>query len=95
MPLVATVGVVVSAVAVHRELPVPAAEILGAAARLRGAEDRTHPEVAKLTAELREELGDAGFTKAFERGRALDRDGAMDRLDPQRVEHALGQTRRR
>ena len=83
MPLVATVGVVVAALAVQRELPVPAAELLGAAARLRGAEDRTHPEVARLTAELREALGDAGFATAFERGRALDRDDALRRLDPQ------------
>jgi hypothetical protein len=83
MPLVATIGVVVAALAVQRERPVPAAEFLGAAARLRGAEDLTHPEVARLTAELREELGDAGFTAAFERGRALDRDDALRRLDPQ------------
>ena len=83
MPLVATVGVAAAALAVQRELPVPAAEILGAAARLRGAEDRTHPEVARLTAQLRVDLGDAGFTKAFERGRGLDRDDALRRLDPQ------------
>ena len=57
------------------------AEILGAAARLRGAEDRTHPEVARLTATLREQLGEA-FADWFARGRALDRDGALARLDP-------------
>ena len=66
-------------------LPVAAAEILGAAARLRGAEDATHPEVARLTVELRDALGDAGFADAFGRGRALDRDDALSRLDPQRL----------
>ena len=44
-----------------------AAEILGAAARLRGAEDATHPEVARLTVELRDALGDAGFADAYGR----------------------------
>jgi predicted ATPase/DNA-binding SARP family transcriptional activator len=85
MPIIATVGVAIAALATQMGLPVPAAEILGAAARLRGAEDATHPEVARLTVELRDALGDAGFAEAYGRGRALDRDGALSRLDPQRL----------
>jgi predicted ATPase len=85
MPIIATVGVTIAALAARSDLPVVAAEILGAAARLRGAEDATHPEVARLTAELRDTLGDADFAEAYGRGRALDRDGALSRLDPQRL----------
>ncbi len=85
MPVVAMVGVTIAALGVHLKLPVPAAEILGAAAALRGAEDATHLEIARLTTVLRGRLGDAGFSEAFERGRAMDRDGALHRLDPQHL----------
>ncbi len=95
MPVVAMIGVGVATLAVHHDMSVPAAEILGAAAALRGAEDLTHPEIARLTAALRERLGDAGFNDAFGRGRAMDRDGALRRLDPQHLDQPSGQTRRR
>jgi len=62
------------------------AELLGVAARLRGAEDWTHPEIAALTAALRECLGETGFDEAFTRARALDRDQALARLDPARLD---------
>ncbi len=82
MPIVANVGVGVAALAVERGLAEVAAEILGAGVRLRGAEDQTHIEIVRLTARLRDALGDARFAEAFERGRNLDRDGALHRLDP-------------
>ncbi|HEX5926850.1 MAG TPA: BTAD domain-containing putative transcriptional regulator [Baekduia sp.] len=82
LPVVALVGLAVSALARHDGAPVDATEILGAAARLRGSADRTSPDVVVLTARLRDELGDAGFEAAFAAGRALDREAALARLDP-------------
>ena len=58
--------------------------MLGAAARLRGADDRTAARSPSSTARLRATLGDAGFDAAYARGRALDRDAAIERLDPRR-----------
>lgn len=71
LPLVAAVGV---AAAAHRQgagAPDEAAEALGAAHALRGAADGLNPDVLRLTARLRDELGDDRFTTAYERGRAL------------------------
>jgi hypothetical protein len=82
LPILALVGVEVASAA---EDPVAAAEILGAAARLRGAEDLTNPEIASLTEALRATLGGAAFAAAHARGRALDRDAAVRRLDPAAV----------
>jgi predicted ATPase/DNA-binding SARP family transcriptional activator len=82
MPIVAAVGVVSAALEQRRGDEAAGAEILGAAARLRGAEDPTHPEVARLTTELRGCLGADAFQDAFARGRALDREEALVRLRP-------------
>ena len=104
MPIVAMVAVATAALAAARGLPADAAEILGAAVRLRGSEDPTHPEVARLTASLRGSLGEDEFFGAFERGRDLDREMAITRIDPGRLAAARlaggrlaagGQTRRR
>jgi hypothetical protein len=59
-----------------------AAERLGAAARLRGTPDHTHPDIAELTGQLRDELGDEQFERTFEAGRSLQRAAAIDRLRP-------------
>jgi hypothetical protein len=82
MPIVAMAGVTAASLYHAHGRAAESAELLGAAARLRGAEDATHPEVAALTAALRRELGDAGLAEAFGRGRALGREGALARLDP-------------
>ena len=82
MPIVAAVGVGVADLALHTGRPEQAAEMLGAAARLRGADDATHLDVKRITAALREQCGDERFRAAFEQGRALDRDAAIARLDP-------------
>jgi predicted ATPase/DNA-binding SARP family transcriptional activator len=84
-PIVALVGVAVAAFASRAGDASAAAEILGAAARLRGAEDRTDPEIARLTAHLRETLGDEAFAAAFAAGRRQERDAALRRLDPATV----------
>ncbi|WP_445149603.1 BTAD domain-containing putative transcriptional regulator [Baekduia sp. Peel2402] len=82
LPVTAFVGLAVAALACHDGAPTDAAEILGAAARLRGSADRTSPDVIALTARLREALGDSAFETAFAAGRALDHDAALARLDP-------------
>ncbi|MGH8962329.1 MAG: BTAD domain-containing putative transcriptional regulator [Jatrophihabitantaceae bacterium] len=82
MPIIAGVGVVVALLAAHDGDPARAAETLGAAARLRGAIDPTAPDIAELTTRLRGELGDAAFETAYERGRQLGRDAAIELLDP-------------
>ncbi len=85
MPIVAAVGVAVADLALQTGYAEQAAEMLGAAARLRGSADATHLDVRRLTAALREQRGDAGFVADYERGRALDRDAAIARLDPATV----------
>ena len=82
MPIVASVGVVVAALAERTGLPLDAVEMLGAATRLRGADDATNLDIKELTATLREALGDAPFDTAYDRGRTLDREAAIARLDP-------------
>ncbi len=81
MPIVAAVGIAVADLAGHTGRAGDAAQMLGAAARLRGAPDRTHLDVKRLTASLRSTLGPA-FDVEYARGRALDRDAAIARLDP-------------
>jgi len=82
MPVVAAVGVIAATREHHAGHDLDSAEMLGAAARLRGADDLTHPEVARLTDALRGSLGEAAFRRAFEDGRALDREAAVARLRP-------------
>jgi hypothetical protein len=82
MPIVATVGVVCASLAQRLGDAAGAAELLGAAARLRGAEDSTNPEIATLVAKLRANLGDAGFEAAHALGRGADRAAAIARLRP-------------
>lgn len=81
MPIVAAVGVSVSALALALGRPADAATVLGAAARLRGTEDRSEPQIAELTTNLRAALGE-DFEVMFGRGMALDRPAAIARLDP-------------
>jgi len=61
--------------------PADAAEVLGAAARLRGSPDHGDPIIRDLTDRLRTRLG-AGFDGAFDGGRLLDRPGAIGRINP-------------
>jgi hypothetical protein len=49
-----------------------AAELLGAAAAVRGADDFTSPEVSRLRDDAR--------AAAYARGRALSREAALERL---------------
>nr|WP_282599968.1 BTAD domain-containing putative transcriptional regulator [Patulibacter sp. SYSU D01012] len=87
-PIIALVGVAVAGLAAAVGDAAGAAEILGAAARLRGAEDRTQPDVVRLTARLRTTLGEQAYAAAFAAGRERDRDDALRRLDPAGVSAA-------
>ncbi len=85
LPIAALVGVAVAAFASRAGDATAAAEVLGAAARLRGAEDRTDPDIARLSAHLRETLGVDAYEAAFSAGRWQDRESALRRLDPATV----------
>lgn len=84
MPVIATVGVAVGWVAQAAGDPARSAVVLGAAARLRGGDDRFDPMVARLTERLRADLGPA-FEEHYERGMALSRGGALEAIDPDRA----------
>jgi hypothetical protein len=85
MPMVATVAVTVAGLAAlygrHRD----AAVVLGAAARLRGAHDRTDPQVRTLSHRGRAALGDEHFAEAYEIGWQLDAPTALTLADPARL----------
>ncbi|MFE7313373.1 ATP-binding protein [Streptomyces sp. NPDC057555] len=85
MPFVATVAVTVAGLAAlhgrHRDV----AGLLGAAARLRGAHDRTDPQVRALSSRSRLALGEDRFTEAYETGWQLDPPTALTRTDPARL----------
>jgi hypothetical protein len=82
MPIVAMTGVAGAQLAARQGRPVDAAERLGAAAVLRGAPDGANLEIAALTAELREALGEDAFSAAYARGLGAERDAALARLVP-------------
>ncbi len=81
MPIVAVVGVAIATLAQARGDHAVAAEMLGAAAALRGSGDQSDLEIRRLTAQLRTALGDL-FDTAYDSGRALARGAALAKLDP-------------
>ncbi len=81
LPVVASVGVVHAQLALARGQYQRAAEVLGASAALRGAEDATDVQVASITRGLREAMG-SEFDTVYADGRALDRESAAARVDP-------------
>jgi predicted ATPase/DNA-binding SARP family transcriptional activator len=82
MPVVATVGVTLAEIVAASGAADDAAVMLGAAARLRGADDPTSRDIADLTVRLRETLGDERFASQYAAGKALDRDAAIEHLTP-------------
>ncbi len=82
MPIVAAVGVTIAEIVAGRGRPDTAAEMLGAAAALRGADDATAREIVALTERLREALGADEFATRYAVGKALDREAAIERLHP-------------
>lgn len=82
-PIIAAVGASLAAWLTARGRFADAAEALGAAAAVRGADDRTDLTVVLLTNQLTAELG-VEFEARYAAGRALDRAEARARLDPER-----------
>jgi predicted ATPase/DNA-binding SARP family transcriptional activator len=82
MPILSLVGIGAAEVAAARRDYRDSAMLLGAAARLRGAEDPTEPRIVRLTREARTALGDEGFGAAYAAGWSLDPQTARDRVDP-------------
>jgi tetratricopeptide (TPR) repeat protein len=82
MPILSMIGVGVAEVAWalhdHRDT----ATLLGASARLRGAEDPTEPRIARLTRDARAALGGEDFDEAYAAGWSLDPQAARARVDP-------------
>jgi tetratricopeptide (TPR) repeat protein len=82
MPIVAAVGVMLAELVATAGDPDGAAVMLGAAARMRGADDPTGRDIATLTARLRAAIGAERFDECYAMGKALDRDAAIERLTP-------------
>ncbi|WP_460069858.1 ATP-binding protein [Streptomyces sp. YKOK-I1] len=66
-----TLAAVAEALAALAVDPGRAAELLGAAAGLRGAESRGDPDVRRVAEEVRGKLGRGAYEQAFARGRSL------------------------
>ena len=88
MPLLATVAVTVAGLAALYGQHCDVAVMLGAAARLRGAHDRTDPQVRTLSSHGRAALGDGRFAEAYEIGRQLAAPTALTWADPARLRRA-------
>jgi hypothetical protein len=54
---------------------------------VRGADDPTDPMMAQLAPRLRTVLGVDRYVRAYENGKALDRQAAVERLDPSLLDH--------
>ena len=67
-PIIALALVGIADLAVREGDPARAARMLGAADAIRGTEDRSVPDVDRITAECRAALGDAGFSAAYAQG---------------------------
>jgi hypothetical protein len=72
LPILAVVAVHVASLAGARGWQDEAAVLLGAAARLRGALDRTDPQGRQISRRGRLALGEKGFGTAYEKGWNLD-----------------------
>jgi ATP/maltotriose-dependent transcriptional regulator MalT len=94
MPILAAVGVTLAEIVTGAGDSASAAVMLGAAARLRGADDPTARDIATLTKRLRAALGDERFESCYAQGKALDRTAAIERLTPSDAAATVGGTAR-
>ena len=81
LPIMAAVGVVLADIAAQSGANETGARILGASARLRGADDLTSADISRQIKELRQALGEQ-FDEYYAHGKSLDRDAALKQLDP-------------
>jgi predicted ATPase len=84
LPITAAVGVVIADLAARTGRPEAAARILGASARLRGADDFSSTDIAGQIGRLRDQLGPR-FDALYGAAKDLDRDAALRQLDPAEV----------
>ena len=82
MPILAGNGTATARLALAYDRCEDAAELLGAAARVRGIEDPTDPTIAELFAALPARLGEDAFAAAYDRGWSRTKEDAAKRLDP-------------
>ena len=82
MPLLAQASGTTAELALALGQPERAAELLGAGAVVRGADDPTDPTALQLVPLLRACLGDDRYEACYASGRALARPDAIERLDP-------------
>ncbi|MEU4517210.1 BTAD domain-containing putative transcriptional regulator [Amycolatopsis sp. NPDC024027] len=85
LPILSLVTVHTAALAEARGRPRDSAELLGVAARLRGAHDRTDPQVRELTHRGRAALGEDEFAAAYAAGWELAAPAAVAAADPARL----------
>jgi hypothetical protein len=81
-PLMAGVAVSVAALADALGRPQDGAEILGAAAVLRGADDHGDVSIGMVRDRLIRALGQQAYQEAYDVGRSLSQDTAAKRIDP-------------
>lgn len=77
-PLAAVIDSVAAAVVTRDAGAEVAATLLGAAHTVRGAFDESSPVAPRVRETARRALGDAAFDGAYSRGRALDRESAVE-----------------
>jgi predicted ATPase len=82
MSLLAQVAGTAAELALELGQPERAAELLGAGAVVRGADDPTDPTALQLVPLLRAALSDDRYEACYAAGRALARPAAIERVDP-------------
>ncbi len=87
-PLMASTAVSIAAYAVSVGRPEDGAEILGAAAALRGGDDDGDVGIARVREQLLAALDRQRFDAAYAAGRSLGRDAAAKRVDPALLDDA-------
>jgi hypothetical protein len=82
MPILAMVAVTAAGLAEFYGRHRDAAQLLGAAARLRGTHDHSDLQIREMSQRGRAALGEDGFTEAYQRGWGMDGKTALAETDP-------------